>query len=208
MSLLHQEYPEDMDDAARGEEFTRGSSHLVWTGVIAAVLVTIALTLYVLATQKPPVASGEIVQVWAHPNHVVTTGFDANGESMAKQSFDQVLVFARVKLINQSKNPLVLQDVLANIRQADGILSVSAGSAGQYDEVFLAYPELAALHSNALSPRTTLAPGQSVDGTAFWIFRMTRQEWEARKDLNFTFRFQYQDNLVLAPHTAVTAFPE
>jgi hypothetical protein len=32
---------------------------------------------------------------------------------------------------------------------------------------------------------------------------MSRQEWEARKDLNFTFRFQYQDNLALAPHAAV-----
>jgi hypothetical protein len=203
MSLLHQESQEDMDDAARGEEFTRGTTHVVWAGVIAAVLVTIALALYVLATQKPPVVSGEIVQVWAHPNHVVTSGFDANGDPMAKQSFDQVLFFARVKLINQSKNPLVLEDVLANLSQADGILSVSAGSTGQYDQVFLAYPELAAFRSNALSPHATIEPGQSVEGTAFWILRMTRQEWEARKDLNFTFRFQYQANLVLAPHAAV-----
>ena len=192
-----------MDDAARGEEFTRGSGHAVWASVAATVLVVIAVAVYVLITQKPPVAGGEIVQVWAHPNHVVTSGFDANGRPMPRQSFDQVLVFARVKLINKSKNQLILQDVLANLKQADGILSVSAGSTGQYDEVFLAYPELAALHSNALSPRATLEPGQSVEGTAFWIFRMSRQEWEARKDLNFTFRFQYQDNLVLAPHTAV-----
>jgi hypothetical protein len=203
MSLLHQESQRDFDDAARGEELTRGTSHVVLAGVIAAILVTITVALVVLATQKPPVVSGEIVQIWAHPNHVVTSGFDANGEAMAKQSFDQVLVFARVKLLNQSKNPLVLQDVLANLRQADGILSVSAGSTGQYDEVFLAYPELAALHSSPLSPRVNLEPGQSVEGTAFWIFRMSRQEWEARKDLNFTFRFQYQDNLVLAPHTPV-----
>lgn len=147
--------------------------------------------------------SGEIVQVWAHPNHVVTSGLDANGESMAKQSFDQVLVIARVKLHNQSKSPLLLEDVLANLNQADGILSVSAGSSGQYGEVFLAYPELAALHSNPLSPHATFEPGQSMEGNLFWIFRMSRQEWEARRDLNFTFRFQYQANLVLAPHTAV-----
>jgi hypothetical protein len=204
MSLLHQENPQDIDDAARGEEFTRGSGHVVWASIAATLLVIIFLYVYVRATQKPPVASGEIVQVWAHPNHVVTSGFDANGGPMPRQSFDQVLVFARVKLINQSKNPLVLQDVLANLKQADGILSVSAGSTGQYDEVFLAYPELAALHSNALSPHATIEPGQSVEGTAFWIFRMSRQEWEARQDLTFTFRFQYQDNLMLAPHTAVT----
>ena len=203
MSLLHQETPQDIDDAARGEEFTRGTTHVVWAGAIAALLVTVALALYVLSTQKPPVVSGEIVQVWAHPNHVVTSGLDANGEPMAKQSFDQVLVFARVKLRNQSKNPLILEDVLANLSQADGILSVSAGSSGQYDQVFLAYPELAALHSNPLSPRATLEPGQSIEGSVFWIFRASRQEWDARRDLNFTFRFQYQANLVLAPHTAV-----
>jgi len=203
MSLLHQESPKDMDGAARGEEFTRGSGHVVWSIIAATLLVVIALALYVLATQKPPVASGEIVQVWAHPNHVVTSGFDASGQPMPRQSFDQVLVFARIKLLNRSKNPLILEDVLANLRQADGILSVSAGSTGQFDEVFLAYPELAARRSNAFSPRATLEPGQSVEGTAFWIFRMSRQEWEARQDLNFTFRFQYQDNLVLAPHTTV-----
>jgi hypothetical protein len=203
MSLLHQESPLDIDDAARGEEFTRGTSHLVWAGAAAALLVTVALALYVLATQKPPVVSGEIVQVWAHPNHVVTSGLDANGESMAKQSFDQVLVIARVKLHNQSKSPLLLEDVLANLNQADGILSVSAGSSGQYGEVFLAYPELAALHSNPLSPHATLEPGQSMEGDVFWIFRVSKQEWDARKDLSFTFRFQYQANLVLAPHTAV-----
>jgi hypothetical protein len=203
MSLLHQDSPKDIDDAARGEELTQGTGHMVWAGVIAAVVVTITLALYVLITQKPPVASGEIVQVWVHPNHVVTSGKDANGQPIPKQSFDQVLIFTRVKLLNRSKNPLVLQDVLANLGQADGILSVSAGSTSQYDEVFLAYPELARMRDSAFSPHATLNPGQSVEGTVFWIIRMSRQEWEARKDLNFTFRFQYQDNLVLAPHTAV-----
>jgi hypothetical protein len=202
MSLLHQDSPQEIDDAARGEEF-RGTSHVLWSSLLATVLVAVAVAFYVLAGHKPPVASGEIVQVWAHPNHVVTSGLDANGEPMAKESFDQVLVFARVKLHNESKNPLVLEDVLANARLADGILSVSAGSAGQFDEVFLAYPELAALHSHAFSPRATLAPGQSVEGTAFWVFRRSKQEWDARQDLNFTFKFQYQANLVLAPHTAV-----
>jgi hypothetical protein len=42
-----------------------------------------------------------------------------------------------------------------------------------------------------------------MEGNVFWILRMSRQEWDARRDLNFTFRFQYQANLVLAPHTAV-----
>ena len=203
MSLLHQDSQNDIDDAARGEEFTTGTTNVVWASIAATLLVTLAVAFFVLAGQTPPVAKGEIVQVWAHPNHVVTSGLDASGQPMPKQSFDQVLVFAHLKLLNQSKYPLVLEDLLANARFEDGILTVSAGSKNQYDQVFLAYPELAAQRSNAFSPHATLAPGQSVDGTAFWIFRMTRQEWEARQDLNFTLKFQYQPNLVLTPHKAV-----
>ena len=81
-------------------------------------------------------------------------------------SFDEVLVFAHIKLENQTKDPLFLQDILANATLGDGILSVSAGNAAQYEEVFIAYPELAALHTTCLAPRTMIAPGQKLDGTA------------------------------------------
>jgi hypothetical protein len=204
MSLLHQETSEEIDDAARGEEFTKGSSHVILASVIAAVLVSAAIAIFMWAGQTPPVASGEIVQVWAHPGHVETSGFDAAGAPTAKLSFDQVLVFAHVKLRNESKFPLNLQGVQANTRLADGVLSVSAGDAAQYEEVFLAYPELAALHAKPLTTRTTIAPGESLEGNAFWVLRLSRQEWDARKELDFTFNFQYQSSLVLAPHTAVT----
>ncbi len=156
------------------------------------------------ASRKPPAASGEIVQVWAHPRHVETSGLDANGAPMAKESFDEVLLFAHVKLKNDSKYPLVLENALANVSPADGILSVSAGSTAQYDEVFLAYPELAALHSNALPPRTRSRRGRAWTGTAFWVFRRYANRSGTRaRSLNFTFSFQYQPSLVLAPHTAV-----
>jgi hypothetical protein len=203
MSLLHQESEQELDDAARGESFTKGSSHVVWATIIAVVVVSLAIGLYAWFGQKKPVVSGEIVQVWAHPRHVETSGFDAAGAPMAVDVFDEVLVFARIKLENQTKDPLYLQDILANAALSDGVLSVSAGNAAQFDEVFLAYPELAALHSNCLAPRTMIAPGQKLEGTAFWAVRRTKQEWDARKDLNFTFSFQYQSSVTLAPHTAV-----
>jgi len=203
MSLLHQESGQEIDDAALGESFTKGSSHLVWASIIAVVLVSLAIAIYAWSGQKKPVIGGEIVQVWAHPRHVETSGLDANGAPMAVDSFDQVLVFAHIKLENQTKYPLFLQDILANATLGDGVVSVSAGSAAQFEEVFIVYPELAALHSAVLSPRTTIAPGQKLDGTAFWAVRHSKQEWDARKDLNFTFRFQYQSSVTLAPHTAV-----
>ena len=48
------------------------------------------------------VATGEIEQVWVHPQHSESYGYDANGAPMAKESYDQVYVFAQVKLHNQT----------------------------------------------------------------------------------------------------------
>lgn len=215
MSLLHQDTSEEIDDAALGEEFTKGSSHVIWASVIAAVLVITIVVIALLAGRRPPVVAGQITGVWAFPQHGETSGFDANGDPMAKESFDQVLLFAHVKLRNQSKNPLQIQDVLANIRQSDGIpLSVSAGNVAQYQEALLAYPAMAAPQGKPLSPHTSINPGESLEGNLFWVFQMPRQQWEARKDwkpdpdhddpgsssgLNFTFAIQYHKNLVLAP---------
>lgn len=193
-----------MDDAARGEEFTKGSSHVVLASIAAAVLVIIAIAAYVIAGEKPPPASGEIVAVWAYPQHTVTPGFDAAGAPIPQESYDRVLVFARVKLHNQSDKPLFLYEILSDATLEDGIHASNAVPKSEYERVFIAYPELAALHSNALSLDTTIDPGQTMEGTVvFHPFRVTKQQWDARKNLSFTFKFQYQPSLVLAPHAAV-----
>jgi hypothetical protein len=203
MSLLHQDSPEEIDDAALGESFTKGSSHVVWASVLAAVLVTIAIAAYVIAGQKPPVATGEIVGVWAHPIHTETSGVDANGAPMPKETFDQVLVFARVKVHNQCDHPLFLQQVMTNATVEDGIHSSYAAVPSDYERVFQAYPELASLHGKPLAHETTIDPGQTLEGDVVSAFRLTKQEWDARKDLNFTFALRYNPNLVLAPRAAV-----
>jgi hypothetical protein len=204
MSLLNSESREEADDAALGESFTKGSGHLIWAALAAAVVVSAAIAILFITGHKPPIVTGEIVQVWAHPCHVETSGFDANGDAMEKQSFDQVLLFAHIRLKNQGQGPLHIEDIVANARQADGIDSISAGGSAQFEEVFVAYPELAALHTNGLSPHATIPAGQSIDGTVFWAIRhMSKQQWDARTDLNFTIKLQNQPSLVLAPHTAV-----
>ena len=204
MSLLHQDSPDEIDDAALGEELTKGSSHVVIAGMLAAALVTIIIAVYVLIGQKPPAATGEIVQVWAHPRHTVTTGFDAAGAAMAQKTFDHVLVFTQVKLHNQSDKPLFLHQILTNATLADGPHTSYAATLTDYDRVFIAYPELASLHAKGLSPETTINPGQTVEGTFVSSFRIGKEQWDARKDLSFTFAFQYQPSLTLTPHSAVT----
>jgi hypothetical protein len=203
MSLLHQNSPEASDDAARGEAFTRGTSHIVVAAVVAAIVVSVAIGFYVFAGQKPPAATGEIVAVWACPLHYESSGLDANGEPMAKESLDQVLVFARVRLHNQSKQPLFLIEKQTNVTLPDGIHSSTAATAMNYERIFQAYPKLAAPHLPALATEATLEPGQTVEGSFLSSFKLTKQEWDARKDLNFSFSFRYQPRLVLSPRVPV-----
>jgi hypothetical protein len=203
MSLLHQDAREEIDDAARGEELTKGTGHLVWASLAAAVLVTVAIAIYVIAGQKPPVVTGDVIAVWAHPQHTETSGLDANGASMEKESFDQVLVFAEVRLHNQSKIPLYLLTVMANADLDDGIHSSYAAGQSDYDRVFLAYPGIPVPHGPGLPINLTLDPGQSADGTFVSSFRLTKEQWDKRKDLNFSFTFRYQPVLILKPTAAV-----
>jgi hypothetical protein len=203
MSLLHQDSPEEIDDAALGESFTKGTSHVVWASVVAAIIVSVAITLFVLSVEKPPASVGEVLDVWAHPMHVETSGLDANGAPMPKQSFDQVLIFAHVRLHNQSKDPLFLHEVLTNLALGDGIRSSYAASASDFDRTFLVYPGLKIAHGKALPTDATLDPGQTLEGEIVCSFRISKEQWESRKNLNFTFAFRYQPQLVLTPQAAV-----
>jgi hypothetical protein len=197
MSLLHQESPQSLDDAARGESFTRGTSHIVWASVVAGVLVTIAIAIYVITGEKPPVAQGEVLEIWAHPMHTVTPAFDASGSPMSQETFDQVLVFTKVRLRNQTKGPLFLHQITTNVTLDDGIHTSYAAMPSQYDRIFVAYPNLGQWKSAALSPDTTLETGQTVEGTFVSSFRMTKEQWDARKSLNYTFAFRYQPILTI-----------
>jgi hypothetical protein len=204
MSLLQQDTTE-LDDAAKGEEFTKGTTHLGKAVIISTIALSIAAFIYIYANEKPPMATGEILNMWAHPIHTETSGFDANGAPMAKESFDQVFVFTQVRLHNQSKGPLFLINALTNFTGQDGNITMNyAANKADYDRVWVAYPDLQVPHGPALSPLdTVIEPGQTVEGTIVSAFKMTKQEWDARKGLDLSFSFRYQPSLKLTPKAPV-----
>lgn len=202
MSLLHQE---ELDDAAKGEELTRGTSHVVIAAIVAGLVMCIAIAIYVIANQKPPFAAGEITAIWAHPQHTDTSGFDASGAPIEKQSVDQMMVFTTVKLQNLTNHPLFLGNVTTNVTLNDGIHSSYAANKGDYDRIFVAYPDIPVPHLTPISPLdTTIDPGQTVVGTVVSAFKMTQQEWDARKKLDYTFAFKYQAPLTVTPNVTIT----
>lgn len=198
MSLLQQN-SQEQDDAARGEEFTKGSSNVWLAGGIAAVVVIIAIFLYVRLGEKPMPATGEVTNLSAHLMHRETAAVDAAGAPMAQDKFDQILVFGHAKLHNQSKQPLFMHEIMTNVTLDDGVHVSSAAPPTDYERLFKVYPELASLHASPLATELTLEPGQSAEGDFVTSFRMTKPEWDARKGVDFTFAFRYQPLLKVSP---------
>ena len=199
MGLLQQESRE-----AAGESYTKGTSHVIIATVIAVVLVSAAVTVYIVAGEKPPASTGEVLDVWAHPMHTETSGYDANGASIPKEEIDQLLLFTHVRLHNQGKQPIFLHQVLANLTLPDGIHSSYAATTADFERVFKAYAQLQQWHSPPISPDLTIQPGETKEGTFVCSFRMTKADWETRKGLGYTFNFQYLPALTLEWKGAIT----
>lgn len=202
MSLLQPD-TSGLDDVAHGEDLAKGTSHIIWATVVAVVVVTAACAWYVISGQKPAAATGEISRVVAHSMHRETSGFDASGAVMPKEEFDQVLVFTHLKLHNQSKNPLFLRQILTDVTLNDGVRSSYAATPTDYERLFKAYPDLAALHGKPIALDATIAPGQDLEGDIVSSFRMTKEQFEARKGLDLDVGFRYLPNLKVTPAVSV-----
>lgn len=187
------------EDRPSGDDYAKGSSYILWTSLAAFVVVSVAITLFLLANKKPPVSAGSVAQVWAHEVHTLNTPEDANGVQTAGEVFDQVLVFANVSVHNQSDQPIVLKEMLTNATFDDGGHSSYAATATDYDRIFIAYPELKAMKGKPLTRDTVIQPGQELDGMIVSSFHVSKEQWLAHKDLSFTIQFKYHPDLVLTP---------
>jgi hypothetical protein len=204
MSLLERNSSVQSGATDGGDEITKGSSHLVWTGLIAAVMVTIAVAVYFITGQKPPVATGQVSNLTAHLMHRETSGVDANGAKMAKDQFDQVLLFTHIQLHNQGKEPVFLRRIMANVRLDDGIHSSFPAIPADYERIFIAYPELAALHGKSIPSEATIAPGQTLEGDFVSAFRLDKEQWDGRKGLDYNVGLRYNPDLVLTPTSPIS----
>jgi hypothetical protein len=206
MSLLETkpDSRQTQDPAHKGEDYAKGSSYMVWAALAAFVVVSVGITLFLMSTRKPPVAVGEVTQVWAHAVHTLNTPIDANGVQTAGEVFDQVLVFANVRVRNQSDQPIVLREMMTNITLPDGPRSSYVAGPSDYDRIFIGYPELAGLKSHTLLRETVIQPNQVLDGMIVSAFHVSKEDWAARKDLSFSFQFKFHPDLVIVPNGPIT----
>jgi hypothetical protein len=173
------------------------------TLVIAAIVVSIALGLYVYLGQRPPVAAGEILTMNLYPVHTLVNngGGGDNGMPGKPEYYDQLLILAKVKIRNQTDIPLFMQDISATIKLPDGTeqVNVTAGDK-DIDRVFQAYPSLSYLRADSIPRDITLTPGQSVQGLTIFNFPITKEQWDTLQSAKVVVSFMHQKNLeILLP---------
>jgi hypothetical protein len=168
------------------------------TLAIAAIVVTIALGLYVYLEQKPPVASGEILASTVYPVHTSINNGAGGTDGMAgsSESYDQVLILTKIKIRNQTDIPLFLQDVGSAIKLPDGTEQTNvAASDHDMDRVFQAYPSLSYLRADPIHRDITLTPGQSVEGLAIFNYPISKEQWDTLQTAKVVVQFMHQKNL-------------
>jgi hypothetical protein len=167
------------------------------TVVIAAIVMIIAIGLYVYLGQRPPVAAGEVLTMNLYPVHtLINSGGGSEGMQGSGEYYDQLLILAKVRVRNQTDIPLFLQDISSTIKLPDGSEQVNTTAGDRdMDRVFQAYPSLSYLRAAPIPRDMTLSPGQAAEGLAIFNYPITKEQWETLQTAKVVVQFMHQKNL-------------
>ena len=185
-------------------EDSRSSNHAWLTTIAAFVIVSLAIGAYVYFNQKPPVAGGQVLSMDIYPIHrELSTGPSTEGLSGESETYDEVMVFANVRIVNQTDIPIFLQDMWAILDLPDGPQRSTAASQSDFDKVFIAYPDVRPFRKNPMPRDLTLPPGQKIEGLMVFHFDIPKAQWDARNGMAIHVTFVHQNSLVIqVPKTA------
>jgi len=164
------------------EEFDSAKRTLPPAAPVAIALVVVAIVVGVIAFlfRAKPVAQGGIDAVYFSEPAGMTNG----------------MVLMQVTLRNVGSKTLYIKSIKANLK-TDQDLSDDAASPSDYDRYFMAYPELKEHTAQPLVVEAKIAPGAEQKGTVLVSFPVTKEQFDARKDLNVTIEAYDQNPIVL-----------
>jgi len=166
--------------------------------VIAFVLVSLAIASYAYFNRMPPVSAGEVLSLNVYPIHRdLSTPGSVNGLGGQAENYDEMLVFADVRIRNQAKIPIFLHDMWSTLELPDSTEHDTAVSQSDFNKVFLAYPGTRAFRKDPLPRDLTLTPGQQREGLIVFHYEMPKAQWDARKSMAIHISFLNQNSLVL-----------
>jgi hypothetical protein len=168
--------------------------------IVAALVIAVGIIGgYLWATYTPPVHNGQLVSITTYPIHrELSTGSALGGLEGQKDIYDEEIVIANVRIQSNTKLPLFLHDMWADVTLADGTVERSpAASSNDYRAVFVAYPTLASSRTTPVPRDITMTPGQVIDGQLVFHYPISAQQWDHRREFKVYIQFIHQKDLVL-----------
>ena len=165
------------------EEFDSAKRTLPPIAPVAIALVVVAIVVGIIAFvfRAKPVAQGGIDAVYI-----------SQPANMANS-----MVLLQVTLRNVGDKTLYIKTITANLKTDQGDLSDDAAAPSDYDRYFMAYPDLKEHSTEPLRVEMKIAPGAEQKGAVLVSFPVTKQQFDARKDLNVTIEPYDQRPIVL-----------
>ena len=165
------------------EEFDSAKRTLPPAAPVAIALVAVAVVVAIIAFafRAKPVAQGGIDAVYAsvQPNQ------------------PNIFVPIQVTLRNIGERTLYIKDIKAGLKTDQGEFSDTAASPTDYERYFTAFPDLKEHSTQALVVETKIAPGAEQKGTVLVSFPVTKDQFDARKDLTVIIQPYDQNAIVL-----------
>ena len=198
----HEPIEEEMDSA-------RWTLPPILPVVIAAVMLGVILTSYLLISKKPPTSSGSITRFQALPIHTESkSSMGVGQEGMIGnnvEKYDQVVVAVQLKIQNATEKPMYVKGVEAKLVTDQGEeKSDEAAPAADYDTLFQAYPQLKPNAIPPLKSESTIAPRATQEGMAIFSFPVAKDVWDKRKSLKIAVNLYDHSPLVLDTAQATT----
>ncbi len=153
---------------------------------IALVVVAIVVAIIAFAFRAKPVAQGGIDAVY-----VSTQPGQPN-----------IFVPIQVTLRNVTDKTIYIKEIGASVKTDQGEQSDTAAASSDYARYFAAFPDLKEHSTQALVVETKIAPGAEQKGTVLVSFPMTKEQFDARKDLTVTIQPYDQREIVLREKSA------
>ena len=163
-----------------------------------------AVWAWVFLLQKPRVATGAIEQITPLPLHTELRqgGTMAEGYGGTTLKTDEMLVWVAFNMQNVTADvPLYETAQRATLTFPDGQQQFASAESPIEIAKLERYPGVRQAPGSLVPRELTLKPGDRTKGVALFVFPITKQKWDTRREFSIAVSFQWQRDLALKEPT-------
>lgn len=163
--------------------------------IALAVLAIAGVGIYLYLPHR--VTDLSITHIAVLPTHTVfQTGSRVVGHETETQ--DVLYVMPTVRIDDKLHVPLFVSDITASLTTSDDtVLTASAITHNDIDNVSMAFPAIKPLLTTPLLRESSIQPGNSAEGMVLFDFPITQDVWNSRKSATVTVEFYHQGSFTI-----------